>query len=465
MESSGDQLGQRLYLATKFVCLVVMVIAITSTTPAVSNTTTTTTGALLIRRLLRGYERIPPPGGPLVVELGVYINYIYAISEQTMDYSLSMYLRQQWNDSRLAFKLADNNNNTKLKVADHMLDRIWVPDVFFRNEKTALFHKITTPNRLMFVDNEGVVWYVTKITVTLTCPMMLHKYPLDTQGCPMVFSSFDHTLETMELRWLKKKRPVEFDPGGKDDSQFIINDFELRNCSYSNYQENVDGTIPCLEGILVVSRSLGYFMIQFYIPSVLLVILSWVSFWISVDAVVARVNIGLLTVLTLTTQSTNSRDQLPRVSYIKAIDIWMSSCLVFAFASLIEFAVVNVWSRREARNQAAKSRRTELAVKRNAQASGHSRLEKPTVEIPLQKVNSQHASISTLTVPGQPPAGAGASPGSVHRQVSLTRRLSFQLPHKPHPVERATTIDRMSRVIFPLTFLAFNLIYWLVYIL
>ena len=29
--------------------------------------------------------------------------------------------------------------------------------------------------------------------------------------------------------------------------------------------------------------------------------------------------------------------------------MWMSTCLVFAFASLIEFAIVNVWSRREAR--------------------------------------------------------------------------------------------------------------------
>lgn len=35
-----------------------------------------------------------------------------------------------------------------------------------------------------------------------------------------------------------------------------------------------------------------------------------------------------------------------RVSYIKAIDLWMSTCLVFVFAALIEFAVVNVLSRR-----------------------------------------------------------------------------------------------------------------------
>jgi len=109
------------------------------------------------------------------------------------------------------------------------------------------------------------------------------------------------------------------------------------------------GAFPCLEVIFVVERNFSYFLMQYYITSVLTVILSWLSFWISVDAIVARVNIGLLSVLTLTMQSAGSKGQLPRVSYVKAIDVWMSTCLVFAFASLIEFAIVNVWSRRDAR--------------------------------------------------------------------------------------------------------------------
>ena len=109
------------------------------------------------------------------------------------------------------------------------------------------------------------------------------------------------------------------------------------------------GAYPCLSVKFVLKRDIGFYMIQLYIPSVLIVILSWVAFWISIDAIPARVTIGLLTVLTMTTQSTGARTALPRVSYIKAIDVWMSVCLLFEFASLLEFAVVNVFSRKEVR--------------------------------------------------------------------------------------------------------------------
>lgn len=70
--------------------------------------------------------------------------------------------------------------------------------------------------------------------------------------------------------------------------------------------------------------------------------MSWISFWIKPEAVPARVTLCVTSLLTLSTQHAQSQKSLPPVSYIKAIDIFMSSCTVFVFASLMEYALVNI---------------------------------------------------------------------------------------------------------------------------
>ena len=54
------------------------------------------------------------------------------------------------------------------------------------------------------------------------------------------------------------------------------------------------------------TRSLGFYMIQIYLPSILIVIISWVSFWLNREATPARVALGVTTVLTMTTLMTTT---------------------------------------------------------------------------------------------------------------------------------------------------------------
>lgn len=76
------------------------------------------------------------------------------------------------------------------------------------------------------------------------------------------------------------------------------------------------GKFTCIEVKFHLERQMGYYLIQMYIPSLLIVILSWVSFWINMDAAPARVGLGITTVLTMTTQSSGSRASLPKVSLV-----------------------------------------------------------------------------------------------------------------------------------------------------
>ncbi|NXU08284.1 GBRG2 protein, partial [Pardalotus punctatus] len=90
-----------------------------------------------------------------------------------------------------------------------------------------------------------------------------------------------------------------------------------------------------------LSRRMGYFTIQTYIPCTLIVVLSWVSFWINKDAVPARTSLEITTVLTMTTLSTIARKSLPKVSYVTAMDLFVSVCFIFVFSALVEYGTLH----------------------------------------------------------------------------------------------------------------------------
>lgn len=72
------------------------------------------------------------------------------------DYRLNVFLRQQWNDPRLAYKEYPDDS---LDLDPSMLDSIWKPDLFFANEKGANFHEVTTDNKLLRIFHNGNVLY------------------------------------------------------------------------------------------------------------------------------------------------------------------------------------------------------------------------------------------------------------------------------------------------------------------
>jgi cation transporter family protein len=386
------------------------------------------------------YKKEEPPlkDRPTEVKLGIYINSFYSISEQTMDYQVNIYLRQSWRDPRLEF-VSPNERMTSIRFGNASRQQVWIPDTFFRNEKKAKFHTVTVDNKLMRVDVKGNVWYVSKISATLSCPMQLQKYPLDTQVCPILFESFGYTMDSVYFAWLND--PVDIDKTVQF-PQFNYIDSLLYDCS-RNYTA---GAFPCQEIRFVLRRQIGYFFIQVFIPSILIVILSWVSFWINVESSPARVSIGLLSVLTTATQSSGINQSLPRVSYIKAIDVWMIVCLVFVFCALLEYAFVNTAARNGVRIR--------TPIVRNA--------------APLRTIDGQRMAASLnqdynkhnsgLSSCWQGALDCGGTGGGSSSRIQFTVTVDAEASKR-----RARSIDKVSRKSFPIAFLMFNIVYWVAY--
>jgi len=56
------------------------------------------------------------------------------------------------------------------------------------------------------------------------------------------------------------------------------------------------------------------------------------------------IGIGITTVLTMTTLSTISRKSLPKVSYVTAMDLFVSVCFIFTFAALMEYGTLHYFT-------------------------------------------------------------------------------------------------------------------------
>ena len=82
-------------------------------------------------------------------------------------------------------------------------------------------------------------------------------------------------------------------------------------------------------------RQMSFYVINVYIPASLIVVISWVSFWINRGATPARVGLGVTTVLTMTTLMASTNAALPKVSYIKSIDVFLGFGFFMVFAALL----------------------------------------------------------------------------------------------------------------------------------
>ncbi|XP_050733408.1 glutamate-gated chloride channel-like [Eriocheir sinensis] len=272
------------------------------------------------------------------VVINIMIRSINKIDDYHMEYSVQMTFREQWRDDRLAYKNSSIFNETAGKIKYLTLtetDKIWMPDLFFKNEKTGHFHDIILPNTYIRIYPDGDVLFSIRISLTLSCPMNLKLYPLDTQVCELLMASYGWTTEDLVFIW-EKNEPIQVN------ENLHLPRFTLEGYVpiYCNSKTNT-GEYSCLKVNLFFKREFSYYLIQYYIPCCMLVIVSWVSFWLDQYAVPARVALGVTTLLTMSTQNAGINQSLPPVSYTKAIDVWTGVCLTFVFGALLEFALVN----------------------------------------------------------------------------------------------------------------------------
>ncbi|CDQ70574.1 unnamed protein product [Oncorhynchus mykiss] len=197
-----------------------------------------------------------------------------------------------------------------------------------------------------------------------------------------------------------------------------------------------------------LKRKIGYFVIQTYMPCFMTVILSQVSFWLNRESVPARTVFGVTTVLTMTTLSISARNSLPKVAYATAMDWFIAVCYAFVFSALIEFATVNYFTKRSWAWDGKKAMEAQHPKKRDPMVLSKKPNNVCTAGVNYTPNITKDISISTIS-----------NSTSIQLRSSETEVLD---PKKTY--NSVSKIDKMSRIVFPVLFGTFNLVYWATYL-
>ncbi|XP_054646377.1 gamma-aminobutyric acid receptor subunit alpha-5 isoform X1 [Dunckerocampus dactyliophorus] len=392
--------------------------------------------------LLDGYDnRLRPGLGEKVTEIktNIFVTSFGPVSDTEMEYTIDVFFRQSWKDERLCFK----GPMKTLALNNLLASKIWTPDTFFLNGKKSIAHNMTTPNKLLRLQDDGTLLYTMRLTISAECPMQLEDFPMDAHACPLKFGSYAYPVSEVVYTWTKgAAMSVVVEEEGSRLNQYHLID----QTAGTEDIHTSRGQYTVMMAHFYLKRKIGYFVIQTYMPCFMTVILSQVSFWLNRESVPARTVFGVTTVLTMTTLSISARNSLPKVAYATAMDWFIAVCYAFVFSALIEFATVNYFTKRSWAWDGKKAMEAQQPKRKDPLALS-------------KKANNARAAAVNYT--------ANITKDSSISTISNSTSVQLKESKAPDPKKTynsVSKIDKMARIVFPVLFGTFNLVYWATYL-
>ncbi len=225
--------------------------------------------------------RRPQASRSLPVTVQLHIDNLVSVDEQRETWQLTGELTERWKEPKLAYiQRAPGNQHRDLPHAPS-----WEPHLGFTNEATPA--SLTPIDR--YVRPDGTVVNVARFNVTLSTQLDLRRFPFDEQRLPIVLEPQGHDADRVVLSAdirhssLEKARYVEL-------SQWRMPALSARAVT----RQNGDYPVNSLVFTVTVHRGSNSYVWKYLIPLFLIVLLSWVSFWLSHEEFKTKDQLGTL---------------------------------------------------------------------------------------------------------------------------------------------------------------------------
>ncbi|XP_043601700.1 glutamate-gated chloride channel isoform X12 [Bombus affinis] len=379
---------------------------------------------------------LPPVQGTLTVNVSVLLLSLASPDESSLKYEVEFLLQQQWYDPRLRYS---NRSQYEYLNAIHHYDDIWLPDTYFIMHGDFKDPLIPVHFALRIYRN-GTVNYLMRRHLILSCQGRLNIFPFDDPLCSFAIESISYEQSAITYVWKNDEGTLRKSP-----SLTSLNAYLIKNQTITcPIKVSWRGNYSCLKVDLIFTRDRAFYFTTVFIPGIILVTSSFITFWLEWNAVPARVMIGVTTMLNFFTTSNGFRSTLPVVSNLTAMNVWDGVCMCFIYASLLEFVCVNYVGRKRPM---------------------HNVVYRPG-ENPVTQGKKKRE--------GGPPTGATTGPNEIVTCTNCgpnpcthttTNGCTAELRKKepPHPIRVAKTIDVIARITFPVAYFMFLTFFFIHY--
>ncbi|TRY78141.1 hypothetical protein TCAL_09317, partial [Tigriopus californicus] len=306
----------------------------------------------------RDYNKnVQPPGKPTIVDIGFIVNDVLEIDDDAYSVTLKMEMPMYWNDSRIQFNttlLDQVSPNRWLYIDPNWKDDLWFPSLVVQNmQEFKTITSIKSNEKLMITEiPDKRFHYVAMHLIKFTCGLKFDFFPFDIHLCSMKVH-LDSPVEELSLDffhgshlkwgWANTTTILDY---GIDFEPLSIEALLETNTMFNGitYQKSISGFVVKL------SRKVSVYLFNYFIPSGLFVVVSWVSLIIPPDAVPGRVALIITTFLVLVNIANTVFSSSPTADTINPIQVWILACIVFVFMTVLEYAYILFMMRRVKRH-------------------------------------------------------------------------------------------------------------------
>jgi len=271
-------------------------------------------------------DRPDPAGTPTTVAFAIAVLDISSIDSAQQCVTADVGLVLRWRDPRLA------RAGAGLRAFN--LSDVWNPGVQVVNQRSVS----SQLPEVVDVEADGTVYYRQRYSGQFSNRIQVLDFPFDEHDFVIRFASVQDVAKQVEFT----HEPLRAHGGLSD--QLLVTDWAVTSWRMRGTVLEMPLSLhprPAMEFIFHAERRAEFYVLKLLVPLTLVVLMSWVVFWLDPSRIDAQIGTAGTAVLTLIAYRFTFDSLLPPVSYMTRVDYFFFGSTALVFLSLLEVLVTS----------------------------------------------------------------------------------------------------------------------------